>query len=160
MKKMMILVDTSKCTGCRLCELACSVKNEGVSNPSKSRIQVVKWDEVGYYVPMVCQQCEDAPCMAVCPVSALWRDEETGAVRVDAEKCIRCRLCVQACPFGAMGYDEDGDKIFKCELCGGEPECVKFCEPCALKYVEATVANAAKRRAAAEKLADLMRRVR
>jgi len=153
-----ITIEARKCTGCRLCELACSVRNEGVSSPTRSRIQVVKWDEEGCYVPMVCQQCEDAPCAEVCPVQALTRDPETDVIRLDEQRCIRCRLCVQACPFGAMGYDGVRETVFKCELCGGDPECVKFCEPGALAYVEATGANLEKRRAAAGQLAALMRK--
>lgn len=158
MAKMMILVDPNKCTGCRLCELVCSVKNEGVSNPIKSRIQVVKWEEVGYYMVMVCQQCDDAACMAACPVDALWRDEN-GVVRLDKQRCIGCRLCVQACPFGAMGYNQDTGEVFKCEQCDGEPECVKFCEPQALQYVEASEANLRRRRNAAQRIADILKNV-
>ena len=73
-----LTADFEKCTGCRLCELVCSVKHEGVSNPSRSRLKVEKWEWEGLYIPMLCQQCEDAPCKSVCPVKAISRDEELG----------------------------------------------------------------------------------
>jgi anaerobic carbon-monoxide dehydrogenase iron sulfur subunit len=60
-----LTVNAEKCTGCRLCEQVCSVVHEGVSNPAKSRIQIVKWEDEGRYIPMICQQCEDAPCQNV-----------------------------------------------------------------------------------------------
>ena len=71
-----LMIDYEKCTGCRICEQVCSVKHEGVSNPARSRIKIVKWESEGRYVPVGCQQCESAPCMAICPVQALFRDEE------------------------------------------------------------------------------------
>ena len=75
MDKKILTVDPEKCTGCRNCELVCSVMHNGVSNPSLARIQVVKWEDIGVYIPMSCQQCEDAPCMTVCPKDAIYRDE-------------------------------------------------------------------------------------
>ena len=70
-----LVVDFEKCTGCRECELACSIMHEGVSNPDRSRIKIIKWEWEGRYVPMTCQQCESAPCMEICPVKAISRDE-------------------------------------------------------------------------------------
>ena len=98
-------IDYQKCTGCRLCELVCSVSHHGVSNPARSRIKVVKWEAEGLYVPVTCQQCEDAPCISVCPVKATYRDGETGCVTIDYDICIGCRSCVTVCPFGARSYD-------------------------------------------------------
>ena len=71
-----LTVDYQKCTGCRLCELVCSVTHDGISNPARSRIKIVKWEDEGLYVPMICQQCEDAPCKNVCPVGAISRDAD------------------------------------------------------------------------------------
>jgi len=75
-----LAITPEKCTGCRLCELVCSVFHDGVSNPTRSRIKVVKWESEGIYVPMSCQQCQDAPCMIVCPVKAISRDETLSRV--------------------------------------------------------------------------------
>ena len=146
------MLDYEKCTGCRTCELVCSVKHEGAANPSKSRIKVVKWEWEGRYVPMSCQQCVDAPCLAVCPVKAISKDETLNRVQVNYDTCIGCRMCVAACPFGAMGFNTDLKKVFKCDFCDGEPQCARFCETKAVEYVEATAQSIAKQLAAAEKL--------
>ncbi|MBT3363417.1 MAG: 4Fe-4S dicluster domain-containing protein [Chloroflexi bacterium] len=132
-----ISVDSSKCTGCRLCELVCSVKNEGIANPYLARIHVVKWEFECFEIPMLCRQCDVPFCTAVCPVNALYKDEALGRVVVDYDRCVGCRMCVLACPFGGMKYDTKGQKVTKCQLCDGDPTCVKFCDTQALQYVDA-----------------------
>lgn len=145
-------IDYQKCTGCRLCELVCSVSHHGVSNPARSRIKVVKWESEGLYVPMTCQQCEDAPCISVCPVKATFRDEVTGCVVIDYEKCIGCRSCVTVCPFGARNYDSVDKMILKCDLCGGDPQCARFCEVKAVEFVDADRLSQSKKKDAAMRL--------
>ncbi len=148
-----LMINYQKCTGCRLCELVCSVMHDGVSNPARSRIKVMKWETEGLYIPMSCQQCEDAPCMSVCHVKAISRDEDHGFVMVDYDVCIGCRSCVAVCPFGAMNYNSMDKKVFKCDLCGGDPQCVRFCEVKAIEYVDAENISVYKKRDAAERLA-------
>jgi carbon-monoxide dehydrogenase iron sulfur subunit len=147
-----LMLNYEKCTGCRTCELVCSVEHEGAVNPAKSRIKSVKWETEGLFVPTGCQQCVDAPCMAVCPVKAISRDEELNMNRLNHEVCIGCRMCVAACPFGAMNFNVDTKRVFKCDLCHGEPQCAQFCQAKAVEYVEATTQSEVKRRSAAEKL--------
>jgi carbon-monoxide dehydrogenase iron sulfur subunit len=147
-----LMIDYEKCTGCRLCELVCSVKHEGVSNPARSRVKVVKWEWEGLYIPMSCQQCIDAPCQAVCPVKAISRDESLNRVVIDNDVCIGCRMCVAVCPFGAMGFDNQTRKVIKCDFCDGDPQCVRFCEPGAIRYVDVSEVSSVKQVAAAEKL--------
>ena len=130
-----LTIDHEKCTGCRLCELVCAVKHDGISNPVRSRIRVVKWEAEGVYVPMSCQQCEDAPCMTGCPSGAISRSESMGRVEVDYELCIGCRTCVSVCPFGAMNFNPIDRKVIKCDLCDGDPQCVRFCEVKAVDFV-------------------------
>ena len=156
--KKMLMVDHSKCTGCRLCEAVCSVKKNGALNPSRARIAVIKWERICVETPMLCQQCDSAPCLAVCPVRALARDEDIGRVILNYDLCIGCKFCLAACPFGAMGIDPVARKVIKCDLCDGDPTCVKFCETGALQYLDASMVNTTKMREAAEKLSELIKR--
>ena len=147
-----LYVDHEKCTGCRLCELVCAVSHDGISNPARSRIRVLKWEAEGLYIPMTCQQCQDAPCLNVCPVKAVSRDDEMGIVKVDYDVCIGCRSCVVVCPFGAMSYNTIDKQVFKCDLCDGEPQCVRFCDVDAIEYIDADEVSIDKKRGAAERL--------
>lgn len=150
-----LAVDERRCTGCRTCELVCSVRHERAADPARARIQVVKWEDKGVYLPMVCHQCEDAPCAAVCPVNAIGRDEELGRVKTDHDLCIGCRACVSACPFGVLGFHEERGKTLRCDLCHGNPTCVTFCETRALRYEEPDRVIAERRRQAAARLRQL-----
>ena len=154
-----LVTDYEKCTGCRICELVCSVKHEGVSNPSRSRIKVIKWESEGRYVPMSCQQCESAPCMLICPVKAISRDESLNRVKVDYDVCIGCRMCVAICPFGAMGFDVLAKKVMKCDLCDGDPQCARFCDVHAVSYLEANEQSVKKKKAVADKFSSIAQKV-
>ncbi|NIS78915.1 MAG: 4Fe-4S dicluster domain-containing protein [Anaerolineales bacterium] len=130
----LLIVDHEKCTGCLLCELACSVKHTGQNNPSHSRIHVLKWPMQGFELPMVCLQCENAPCVAACPKAALYRDPHMYRVTWNPNACIGCKMCVMVCPFGAIGVDGNTQQVIKCDLCDGDPICVRFCVPGALQF--------------------------
>ncbi len=128
-----LLVKPSLCIGCRTCELACSLTHQRNNTPAKSRIYplAVGRDQ---YVPVVCLQCDDPACVKACLVNALTLNEELGCIELSYEKCIKCRACVAACPFGCSLIDEDLDLIVKCDLCGGKPACARFCPTKALEY--------------------------
>jgi carbon-monoxide dehydrogenase iron sulfur subunit len=147
-----LYIDHDKCTGCRLCELVCAVSHDGISNPARSRIRVMKWEAEGLYVPMTCQQCQDAPCLNVCPVKAISQEAGTGRVLVDYNVCIGCRSCVSVCPFGAMSFNTTDRRVLKCDLCGGDPQCVRFCDVKAVDFIEADNVSIVKQRKAAERL--------
>ena len=118
------------CTGCVECEMICSLVHSGKVKPQESRIKVMKIDEEGINVPVLCQQCEDAPCAKACPVQAVSRTEENGAMAINYDKCIGCRACMLVCPFGALSFSETERKVVKCDLCtsiGRDPQCVKYC---------------------------------
>ena len=121
-----IVRDYLRCTGCRRCEIACSLHHEEWIWPEASRIRVFM-PFPGVEVPHLCAQCDDYPCVASCPVDALSVDEDTTAVLVDREKCTSCGACITACP-GRIPFLHPGDnKAVICDLCGGDPECVKVC---------------------------------
>ncbi len=146
---MRVAVLPSRCTGCRVCELVCSDVHEGRFQPSKARIQVISFDETVQDVPIVCQQCEDAPCLEACPQDAISRNLETSAVIVDKELCIQCGNCIDACVIGlekvdaeqklAIRLDDEKEMPLKCDLCDGDPQCVMFCPTQALLFTEEPV---------------------
>ena len=107
---------------------------------------------------MVCQQCEDPICQTVCSLGAVFRDEKTGALRINYDLCVGCKLCVAHCPFGGVIIGLDG-QIKKCDLCDGDPLCVKNCEPEALRFIEPTTINFLKRKAAAQRFSELMQKL-
>lgn len=157
MEQKVLLVDQEKCTGCRQCEMVCSVYHTGASNPSRSRIKVVKWEQVGLYLPMTCNHCEEAYCVEVCPTKACHREPENGhRVVIDKNLCIGCRTCIIACPFGQPFFDHQERVTVKCDYCDGDPQCVAFCNVKAVSFVNADEAHLAKKREAAAKLADLL----
>jgi Fe-S-cluster-containing hydrogenase component 2 len=153
----MIILDQAACTGCRQCELVCSIKHTGTADPARARISVIRWEAEGFYFPMLCQQCLEPACAAVCPKNALSQEKETGRVVIDRDLCIGCKMCVMACPFGAMGVDVKEAKVIKCDLCQGDPTCVDFCESGALKFVDAETANLAKKRSSGARFSQVMR---
>lgn len=132
--------DPRKCTGCRVCEMACAMKNHGEINPFKSRIKIYTYQPT-VFVGIVCQQCGDRPCIAACPVEpekALYEDPKTKALAVNTDTCINCGKCVEACETQRNGNlrmnDEERPDGF-CTLCG---ECVKQCPENALGILPRT----------------------
>jgi Fe-S-cluster-containing hydrogenase component 2 len=101
---------------------------------------------------MMCQQCSDAPCTTVCMPQALTRNLSNGQVDLDASKCIGCKMCVQACPFGNASWDFLSAKILKCDTCGGDPACARICPSGALAWMADSVAAQSRKRAFATKL--------
>ena len=156
-----VTVDVEKCVGCRICEMACSLRNYGECNPSRARIFVVRSEDDGALstVPVLCQQCEDPLCVAMCPATALRRRAETHAVVVDPDKCLGCRTCVEVCPFGGPSVDPRTGKSEKCDLCGGDPTCVKGCPEAAVTFVSAEEESIHRKRTGAEKYLEHLRTV-
>ena len=159
----MIVTDIEKCTGCGLCELICSFKHHGEFNPTKSRIHKTVFVERAVAIPVVCYQCEEPWCGKICRAEAItWeKDEKTGAtwVEVSETKCVGCRMCMLACPYGNIVVSEKGHAE-KCDLCDGDPECVKFCATGAIRFAEPESGLIAKKRAVAEKLLESYKEVR
>lgn len=133
------------------------MRKAGVCNPERSRVRVIELDAYGWYLPLACQHCEDAPCAAACPKEAISRDEEHVRTVIDYNRCVGCQMCVHACPFGAIGFDDDRGRPFKCDLCGGDPLCVQFCEPMALTFRDANMLQYDQTRQSAKKLTGARR---
>ena len=79
-------------------------------------------------VPHLCAQCDDYPCVTACPAGALSVSDETGAVLVDGEKCTACGACIEACPGRVPHVHPAEEGVVICDLCGGDPLCVKVCQ--------------------------------
>lgn len=143
-RKVAILTDTTKCIGCRECVLACKARY-GLSDDIPRRwtrhdgLSSRNWTSIverpyHVYVRKQCRHCEEPACVSVCPVGALHKSE-TGAVVYDADKCMGCRYCMMACPYGIPRYDWDKPVPYvrKCILCdpyvkkGGTPACTEAC---------------------------------
>jgi len=131
-----LIVDPVKCTGCRACEYACSFAHDGVFNPANSRVKVSIFLEDLTFIPSVCLQCDEPYCAEVCPTAALEKDAETGLVKYYKDKCIGCKQCVVACPWGSIKIHLGDKKVIKCDYCDGDPACVKVCPPKAIAYEE------------------------
>jgi anaerobic carbon-monoxide dehydrogenase iron sulfur subunit len=163
MADMIFVVDVAKCTACQKCEIACAGHNVKEMNAARARIAIFPrptvqvradgawWGAAGRAVPgegvrespplndaagtpVTCLQCDDAACVRVCQVGALVRNPVTGAIEVDQARCVRCKMCVPACPFGNMTWDEPLGQVAKCDLCHGMPQCALACPSGALKY--------------------------
>ncbi len=131
--KFRFMIYPDKCIGCRTCEVACAFAHSKNQKPGRTRIYAIGYGEEKW-VPVACLQCDEAACVTSCMFGALRRNEETGAVEVDYERCVKCDACVAACPFGCALRDDVHDEIVKCDLCKGTPACAAFCPTKALEY--------------------------
>jgi carbon-monoxide dehydrogenase iron sulfur subunit len=137
--KKRIIIRPEYCMACRLCEIACLVKHsrskkilkafkeEGLTL-KESRIKVQQQGPMSF--ALQCRHCEDAWCVESCLSAALRRNEETGAILIDEDRCIGCWSCVMSCPYGVIVRKKKERKIAtKCDLCPDEeqPACVVAC---------------------------------
>lgn len=130
-----VSVDPSKCTGCGICEYACTLeKGETIWNPIRSRIRVVRMTPL-FNFALACRFCEDAKCVKACPEKALVQSENTGIIMLKETQCKGCDWCVQACDHGGITIHPDTGKATTCDFCGGEPKCVEACPEEALEIV-------------------------
>ena len=127
MSRPKLVIQSEKCTGCRVCEIVCSLKSINAVNPRRAKIRVESNYLKGIDNPIVCCQCENPVCISVCPVDAIKIDQKLEIPVVDKEKCTSCHLCVEKCPFKAIFIDPQTKLPLKCDLCSGDPQCIKFC---------------------------------
>jgi Fe-S-cluster-containing dehydrogenase component len=135
--------DIATCVGCHACVVACALENG--TEPGGFWRQVVTFNEERhpglpvFHLSLACNHCLDAPCERHCPALAIARDARTGAVLVDADRCIGCRYCAWVCPYDAPRLDEPRGVMGKCTLChhrlldGGTAACASACPTGALK---------------------------
>jgi len=131
--KNQLIANPDLCTGCNRCTLACSAMKSGVFQPDKARLRINNFPLRGYSVPSICFHCPKANCLDACPTAAMYRDAD-GVVLVNPDLCTACGACAAACTYGMVELDEKGI-AYKCDLCGGDPACVKECHADALLFV-------------------------
>ena len=125
------------CSGCRLCELVCSSKhNPGLTNSKKARIRVEIEHRENKNQPRVCIQCPEHPCLDSCPAGAIRLHSTLEIPVIHPDGCTGCRACLQACPYGYIFFDEGANVALKCDLCEGNPECVKNCPQQAISVAQ------------------------
>ncbi|MCY2929620.1 MAG: 4Fe-4S dicluster domain-containing protein [Planctomycetota bacterium] len=147
-KPRVLTVDESRCLACQQCMTECALAHSDAANlveamrsgQAQPRLHV---EAVGHFgMPIQCRHCEDAPCAAVCPTEAIYRPAPHSPVLLDADRCIGCRSCMYACPFGVIDMAREGKAVVKCDLCirrtaqGEEPACVAGCPTKAIQFRE------------------------
>ena len=149
-----IFRDMDACINCKACIIACQVKQMSRSYPTSRAIAepkglnlIVRVYQCGpemrgdrvhqSFVSIACMHCEDAPCIKVCPTSAIFKDAQTRITLVDRGSCIGCKLCLWVCPYGVPSFDEEG-KLVLCDLCidrlkeGKKTACEAACQASAI----------------------------
>jgi Fe-S-cluster-containing dehydrogenase component len=133
-----IVVNLDKCIGCRACEVTCKNENGIALGEHWNKVLEVVNDKdtypyvEQYFLPTMCQQCEDAPCVHVCPTGASYRNDN-GVVLINKSVCIGCKYCMMACPYGVRAWNSTYRCVEKCTLCqqlttiGELPMCVRIC---------------------------------
>jgi formate dehydrogenase iron-sulfur subunit len=158
-----MFVDTSVCTGCKACQVACKEWNElaaekphftGDSYDNTVSLSALNWRHVKFveqfspdrtqgrwlFMSDSCKHCVQAGCLEACPVNAIVRREDTGNVFILQDKCIGCRYCVAACPFGVISYSDVTKTVHKCTLCddrihsGLGTACAKACPTGSIEF--------------------------
>jgi len=126
----MIVLDPAKCSGCRRCEVNCSFFHSGTVGRSAARVKVAKIEDIGIDFPVFCQLCRERYCTR-CPEGAV-QIEALGQVVVSPTLCTVCGACERLCPIGAIEIYNEIPHV--CDLCGGDPRCVKACTLGAIRF--------------------------
>jgi DMSO reductase iron-sulfur subunit len=137
-------VDLRKCVGCRSCEAACDVTWDTPTSVAWRRVGTIEGGDFPafsrLFLSISCNHCDIPACATACPVKAYTKRKEDGVVVVDSSKCVGCKLCTWACPYGAPQYDPETKVVSKCHFClprqaeGRPPRCVETCPYGALDY--------------------------
>lgn len=152
--RKIVMVDPAKCSGCRICETACSFGKTETCSPIQSRIKIIKDEAYGISVPVLCAHCAEPPCQYSCPLDLISVDQATGWVVTREAACVGCRACMVACIYGAISMDTARGVAVHCDLCDGDPLCVKFCPTGALQFIPIETADMPRRREFAGQLSQ------
>lgn len=137
MEQKTFFIRAEFCTGCGLCQLACSMVKEREPNPARARVSIERLVMDGLMLPHICLNCKKPPCIEACRRQAITKDARTGWVTIDEEKCNNCTLCIPACPYQAIVLTPEKD-VLLCDVCGGSPKCVEMCPTGAIQFASRT----------------------
>jgi len=144
-KQYALVIDLDRCIGCLGgCRVACKMEHGialGESRSKMYRMESGRYPDLEmYFLPVMCQQCENPPCATFCPTDACYKDPEDGVIKIDTSRCVGCGTCRQSCPYGAMNFNKEMRVMDKCDICselrarGEKPACVKNCAGSAIHY--------------------------
>lgn len=142
-KQYGFVINMQDCYGCKTCAVACKSKNKKDEGVNLRRVRTFQLEspKLLSHLSMACNHCDEPQCLEACPVGAYTKRDD-GIVIQDHDRCIGCRSCVMACPYGAPQYDPVEKKTSKCDMCidrieeGLQPACVDFCPGHVLKWGE------------------------
>ncbi len=154
MRQLSIMVDLTRCIGCKTCIVACRNHHGIVDHENHQPGQIPSYIRVvsetkgvfpdvreDYWVVM-CQHCKKTPCIKACEFEAIRKDAQTGIVLIDREKCTGCGECIEKCPYQVIQFNEAEKYVHKCNMCydrvvhGLDPVCVEVCMTDALSFGE------------------------
>ncbi len=145
MTRLGFLLDSDSCIGCHACTVACKSEHDVPLGVNRTWVKYIESGEfpnsARHFSVMRCNQCDDAPCMTICPTTALFR-ASNGVVDFDDSRCIGCKGCMNACPYDAIYINPETNTANKCNFCnhrievGLEPSCVVVCPTQAIKVVD------------------------
>lgn len=119
-----MVIRQSLCIDCEKCVEACNKTNNVPEYGYRTRILTKKYsgtlDKQVEFIPVLCNHCNDAPCVRACPTVATFKDPITGIVRMDSKRCIGCKTCMLACPYDARYFSAERHAIDKCDFCWEE----------------------------------------
>jgi len=133
-----MVIDTRRCVGCHACSVACKTENDVPLGVTRSWVEYVEKGSypnvTRHFLPRLCNHCSEPQCVKVCPTGATYKRKEDGIVVVDADVCIGCKYCIQACPYDARFINPRTGTADKCDFClhrvkeGIAPACVNTCQ--------------------------------
>lgn len=143
--KLCFVIDVDRCIGCKGCQVACKLENGIALGANRNIVYTVGPrgtypDMQMYFLPTMCQQCENPPCVEVCPTGACWKDSTDNIVKIHKNQCIGCQSCKDACPYGINTFNKELRVMDKCDTCidiraeGEKPACVRNCAGGALHF--------------------------
>lgn len=145
MKQFTFVVDVDRCIGCKGCQVACKMENCVALGEGRNKVCTIGPNGVYpdlelYFLPTMCQQCENPSCVQACPTGACYKREEDGVILVDQDRSVGCGSCRRACPYQMIRSSRELRTADKCTLCaqlravGDTPACVRNCSGGALHY--------------------------